>query len=120
MVTHANVPDPNETDPAIEQMIIASDELAANLSTSRDKWAKTDASLARRIEGLRLQFAAFAAAAKSGRVSNPVVLRTIGRAYECVATALHDLTEDRLAVRECVAKASQLTGAVSDMVERSN
>jgi len=100
-------------------MIYASEELAANLAISRNNWRGVDADLERLIEGLRIQFKHFARAARAGLVSDPLVLRTLGRAYENVAAVLSELGHEvrPAAVRDGVGKASETTVFVADLLE---
>ncbi len=116
-----NVAEITEVQTMLEGMVLASDEIAANLAMSRDKWSPLDVELARLIDVLRVQFEAFSAAAKLGRVGDHLSLRTIGRAYVEIVGSLHELAteadNDPGYARECVAKATLITGRVVDMVE---
>ncbi len=116
-----NVSELSETEIMLEGMILASDEIAAQLVISRDQWSTVDVELARLIDLLRVQFVAFSAAAKVGRVGDHLSLRTIGRAYIQIVTSLHELATETEGnpghARECVAQATLLTSRVTDMVE---
>jgi hypothetical protein len=115
----------SETD-TVEAMIYASAEFAANLAHLRDKWVRIDPALAKLIEGLRIQFAAFAEAASSGLIADPGTLHTIGRIYNEAAGAVHELAEASSArhptegreARAAIARASGLSVLVCDLIEK--
>ncbi len=118
-MARTNVADPTVTETLLEGMILASDEIATYLAMSRDRWEPRDAELSRLIDGLRVQFVAFSAAAKARRIEH-LALRTISRAYVEIVTSLHELETDADAdpvyARECIDKASEITGQVFYLV----
>ncbi len=103
-------------------MVMSSNAIAEVLAGARDEWAHTDPTMARLIEGLRIQFAAFAVAATSGLIADLGTLDTIGAIYSdaCISICeLIDATRDgSRAARNTIAKVSGMTLCICDLIEK--
>ncbi len=105
---------------SVEMMIMSSNAIAEVLAGARDAWSRLDPTMARLIEGLRIQFAAFAAAATSGLIADLGTLDTIGAIYSDAAISICELTDtgEARAARNTIAKVSGMTLCICDLIEK--
>jgi len=81
------VADRNTSD-TVDMMIFASVEITRNLEHARAHWAPLDADITSMVDSMIVKFTAFAEAARTGKVCDPITLRTLGRVYEDIARHL--------------------------------
>jgi len=116
-----NLHDPasKETVDTVSDMIICSDELAANATMLRDLWWDRSRPIALLLEGFRIQFKAFADDAASGKVTDRLALSTISRIYEEIAIAVGELVDEPAPIpaRNIISKIAGLASLVASLVE---